>query len=71
MTEASRVGTKLNDDMTSQEVERAFNETVIRIKKDSLDYRNKHATDILELQQIIKEQAQLQKLHISLIDGAR
>ena len=63
--------TKLNDDMTSQEVERAFNETVIRIKKDSLDYRNKHATDILELQQIIKEQAQLQKLHISLIDGAR
>lgn len=63
--------TKLNDNMTSQEVERAFNETVIRIKKESLDYRNKHATDILELQQIIKEQAQLQKLHISLIDGAR
>ena len=63
--------TKLNDDMTSQEVERAFNETVIRIKKESLDYQSKHATDILELQQIIKEQAQLQKLHISLIDGAR
>lgn len=63
--------TKLNDDMTSQEVERAFNETVIRIKKESLDYRNKHATDIAELQQIIKEQAQLQKLHISLLDGAR
>jgi len=43
-----------------------LNETVCQIKKDSLDFRNRNATDIQELQQIVKEQAELQKLHISL-----
>ena len=57
--------------MSSKEKEKAWNETVIRIKKESLDYQNRHATDILELQRIMKEQAMLQKLHISLQDGAR
>ena len=63
--------TRLSGNLNIQEKERAVNETIMRIKKDSLDYRNKHATDIGELQEIIKEQAQLQKLHISLSDGAR
>lgn len=61
----------LQENMSLKEKEKAWNETVIRIKKDSLDYRNRHATDILELQNIMKEQAILQKLHISLQDGAR
>lgn len=60
----------LSQELTIQEKERALNETVIRIKKESLEYRNRHATDIVQLQEIIKEQAELQKLHISLKDGA-
>ena len=63
---ASLFSRSLREELTAQEKERAFNETIIRIKKETLDYKNKHATDIAELQQIIKEQAELQKLHISL-----
>lgn len=61
----------LQENMSLKEKEKAWNETVIRIKKESLDYQNRHATDIQELQRIMKEQAMLQKLHISLQDGAR
>lgn len=63
---ASLFSRSLREELTAQEKERSFNETIIRIKKETLDYKNKHATDIAELQQIIKEQAELQKLHISL-----
>lgn len=63
---ASMFSQSLGEELTLQEKERALNETVYQIKKDSLDYRNRHATEIEELQQIIKEQAQLQRLHISL-----
>ncbi len=68
---ASLFHSNLKENMSPKEKEKAWNETVIRIKKESLDYQNRHATDILELQRIIKEQAMLQKLHISLQDGAR
>lgn len=68
---ASLFHSNLKGNMSSKEKEKAWNETVIRIKKESLDYQNRHATDILELQRIMKEQAMLQKLHISLQDGAR
>jgi len=48
------------------EQERAINDAVIKIKKSSLDYRASKATDIQDLQNIIKEQNQLQKIHITL-----
>ena len=63
---ASMFSQTMNDELTLQEKERMLNETVCQIKKDSLDFRNRNATDIQELQQIVKEQAELQKLHISL-----
>lgn len=63
---ASMFNRNLNEELTIQEKERALNETVYQIKKESLDYRNSHATDLTELQEIITEQAELQKLHISL-----
>lgn len=63
---ASLFSTNIRQDMTAAEKEKAFNETVIRIKKNSLDYASKHATDISELQRLIKEQASLQSLYISL-----
>lgn len=66
---ASLFNTTLQEEMNQTEREKALNETVLRIKKNSLDYASKHATDIKELQEIIKEQANLQKLHISLNDG--
>ena len=63
---ASMFNRDLSEELTKQEKERALNETVLRIKSHSLEYRKSHATDIGELQNIIKEQAELQKLHISL-----
>lgn len=63
---ASMFSRNLNEELTLQEKERALNETVYQIKKDSLDYKNSHATDLVQLQEIITEQAELQKLHISL-----
>ena len=37
-----------------------------RVKKNSLDYASRNAAGIEELQRIIKEQAALKDLHISL-----
>lgn len=53
------------------EREKALNETIVRIKKASLDYRREHLdpTDMAGLQQIINDQKQLdqlRKLHISI-----
>ncbi|MEG2774948.1 MAG: DNA primase, partial [Acetivibrio sp.] len=66
---ASLFNTSLSRDMNPVEREKAFNEIVIRIKKYSLDYTSKHVTEIEQLQKIIKEQRNLQKLHISLQEG--
>lgn len=52
--------------LSMEEQEKAVNDAVIKIKKESLDYKAATATDIAELQQIIKEQNKLQKIHITL-----
>ena len=66
---ASLFSTPLHEDMTKQEKEKALNDTVKKIRKNSLDYASKHATQIEDLQKIFKEQADLQKLHISFNHG--
>lgn len=53
------------------EREKALNETIVRVKKASLDYRREHLdpTDMVGLQRIINDQKQLDqmsKLHISI-----
>lgn len=66
---ASLFSTMFREDMSLLEREKALNETVLRIKRFSLEYASKDITDINELQQIIGKQRDLQKLHISLKDG--
>ncbi|MFP4697948.1 MAG: DNA primase [Eubacteriales bacterium] len=51
------------------ETEKLINELVNKMKRFSLDYASRNAKDVEELQRIIVEQSQLQKLHISLYDG--
>ncbi len=53
-------------ELTSQEQKKAFLETVIKVKKNSLDQASRQARDIDDLQRIIKEQAALRSLNISL-----
>lgn len=56
----------LGNGLNAQEMEKALNDTVIRIKRHSLEEKSKTVTDMKVLQAIIKEQQQIQKIHISL-----
>lgn len=63
---AALFNTGLDGEINHVEKEKAFNDTIYKVKKFSLDYASSHATDMAQLQKIISEQANLQKLHISL-----
>ncbi|MCI8400764.1 MAG: DNA primase [Lachnospiraceae bacterium] len=62
---AALFNTKLRGGMTKEEQEKAFAETVLRVKKHSLDEAGRRAADVESLQEIIKQQAALKDLHIS------
>ena len=69
---ASLFNMEMRGEMSESERRKALEETVMRIKKNSLDAQSKKAienNDIQALQTIIREQADLQKLHISFNDG--
>ena len=69
---ASLFSTELRMEMNLSERQKAFEETVLKIKKYSLDEQSKQAienNDITRLQEIMRETHNLQKLHISLNDG--
>ena len=60
---------ELGEDLSFQEREKALNETVFKVKKNSVDYRSRNAATPDALKELIKEQAELNKLskmHISL-----
>ncbi len=60
---------ELSDDLSISEREKALNETIYKVKKNSVDYRSSNAATADELKMLIKEQAELSKLskmHISL-----
>ena len=65
-TVASLFNTKLKTDDDPAIREKALNETVKRIKKNSLDLKSRSVKEISDLQKIIQEKAKLQKLYISL-----
>ncbi len=56
----------LKESLSNEEQKKAFLETVVKVKKNRLDRDSRQAQDIRELQRIIKEQAALGSLHISL-----
>lgn len=56
----------LKESLDNEEQKKAFSETIMKVKKNSLDYASRKAAGIEELQRIIKEQAALKDLHISL-----
>ena len=56
----------LKESLNNEEQKKAFSETIMKVKKNSLDYASRNAAGIEELQRIIKEQAALKDLHISL-----
>lgn len=63
---AALFNTTIQEDEDKSVHEKAVNDTVYKILKHSLDCRSKNVKDIKELQEIIKQKAALQQLHISL-----
>jgi len=56
---------RVSGDMTREEQRKAFTETVIRVKSNSLETAGRETADMVNLQKILKEQAALKNLHIS------
>lgn len=63
---ASLFNASLKESLNNEEHKKAFSETVIKVRKNSLDEASRNAKDISELQEIIKAQSALKTLHISL-----
>mgnify|MGYP005751255551 CR=1 FL=1 len=60
---------ELKESLSNEEQKKAFSETVMKVKKNSLDAASRQAGSIEELQRIIQAQAALRSLHISLDEG--
>lgn len=56
----------LKESLNNEEQQKAFSETVLRVRKNSLDEASRNAVDIGELQRIIREQAALKTLQITI-----
>ena len=56
----------LADSLNNEEQKKAFSETVKKIKKNSLEVQSRRATDIAQLQKIIRQQSELANLKITL-----
>lgn len=63
---AALFNASLQESLNNDEQKKAFAETVMRVRKNSLDVASRNAADIGELQRIIREQAALKTLRISL-----
>lgn len=63
---AALFNASLHDSLNNEEQRKAFSETVLKVKKNSLDEASRSAADIAALQEIIKQQAALKTLHISI-----
>ena len=63
---AALFNASLQESLNNEEQKKAFLETVLKVRKNSLDEASRNATDIGQLQQIIREQAALKTLKITI-----
>lgn len=63
---AALFNASLSDSLSNEEQKKAFSETVYKVRKNSLDMASKNAKDIAALQEIIRQQAALKQLRITL-----
>ena len=63
---AALFNASLKESLNNEEQKKAFSETVIKVRKHSLDEASRNASDIETLQKIIQAQSALTTLHISL-----
>ena len=63
---AAMFSAELSESLSKSEREKTLNDTVLRVKKSSLDYKLEHAADAKTMQDIIGIQMKLNNIHISL-----
>lgn len=63
---AALFNTPLREELSGQEREKALNDTLKKVKKNSLEIKSKNINDVVELQNNIKEQQELQSMWIKL-----
>ena len=63
---AAMFSAELSDSLSRSEREKTLNDTVLRVKKSSLDYKLEHATDAKTMQDIIGRQMKVNNIHINL-----
>ena len=63
---AAMFSAELSESLSKSEREKTLNDTVLRVKKSSLDYKLEHAADAKTMQDIIVRQMKLNNIHISL-----
>lgn len=66
---AALFNTELSEELSDVQKEQALNEAVIKVKRNSFDYRSKNAVSVDELKALVREKtelARLQQVHISL-----
>ena len=63
---AAMFSAELSESLSKSEREKTLNDTVLRVKKSSLDYKLEHAADAKTMQDIIGRQMKLKNIHISL-----
>ncbi len=66
---AALFNTELSEELSDVQKEQALNEAVIKVKRNSFDYRSKNAVNVDELKALVREKtelARLQQVHISL-----
>lgn len=61
---ASLFSADLSSDLSKSEREKALNDTVVKIKKNSIDYQLKNTKDANEMQDLLVKQLKLDKIHI-------
>lgn len=63
---AAMFSAELSESLSKSEREKTLNDTVLRVKKSSLDYKLEHAADAKTMQDIIGRHMKLNNIHISL-----
>jgi DNA primase len=63
---AELFNTSLREEMSHEEKEKALNDMVMVVKKNSIDYLSRNVTDINQLQEVITLQRSLSKIRITL-----
>lgn len=63
---AALFNARLDESLSNEEQRKAFSETIKKIKRFSLEERSKKASDIRELQEIIRQKSELNNLRLTL-----